>query len=223
MGDLRVNSRRRFLIAGLGVATAGTGLACVWDDWIEKRVAVVEPERIYRGAWQRPRPLLRLIAREKIRTVVTLTAINRDDPKYVDQEAVMRQAGVDWRIIPMHGSRATPDEMTEAADLIANPAHQPVFFHCVGGHHRSNLVHAAYRIRHCGASGQEAWDEVAALPWSRPDRDVEDHTRILAYASRLGPRKDAHDDATTHSLDDSHLRRDRDLARRLRRDSVGNG
>lgn len=179
-------SRRRALIAGLGTALAGAGGFIFREEWWEKRVAIVEPGRIHRGAWQRPRPLLRLIARERIRTIVTLTAINPDDPKYVEQDAVVRKTGIAWRIIPMRGSRATIDQMTEAADLIADPANHPVFFHCVGGHHRTNLVHAAYRIRHHGLSGEDAWAEVAAFPWSRPDRDLEDHTRILAYASHIG-------------------------------------
>ncbi|MBX6316322.1 MAG: hypothetical protein IRY99_25935, partial [Isosphaeraceae bacterium] len=58
------------------------GLAITWEDLFEKRVMVVEPGRLVRGAWQRPGPLRRVIERERVRTIVTLTAINRDDPKY---------------------------------------------------------------------------------------------------------------------------------------------
>src|SRR5437764_1375914 len=82
------------------VATA-LALTVGWDDLAEKRVAVVVAGRLVRGAWQRPGPLRRIIAREKIRTIVTLTAINRDDPKYVAQAEVVRRTGVDWVIVPM--------------------------------------------------------------------------------------------------------------------------
>lgn len=176
-------------IAAVGLITASTAFAVAWHQLADKRVAVVEPGRILRGAWPRPTPLLRLIRRDAIRTVVTLTAINADDPKYVAQEGAIREAGVDWRIIPMRGSTATLDQMAEAADLVADPARQPVFFHCVGGHHRSNLVHAAYLIRHKKYSAEAAWDAVKALPWTRPDADSDDRAKIVAFAAREGSRR----------------------------------
>jgi protein tyrosine phosphatase (PTP) superfamily phosphohydrolase (DUF442 family) len=180
-------------------AALAVGLVVGWDDLVEKRVVVVEPGRLVRGAWQRPGPFRRLLARERIRTVVTLTAINRDDPKYVAQERVVRRSGVDWVIVPMRGSRATLDQMAEAADLLADPSRRPVFFHCVAGHHRTGLVHAAYRIRHQGWSADRAWRELAALPWARPDAQADraDRRLIEAFAERCraegAPRKDAHD------------------------------
>ena len=178
-------SRRLAITSGLGgaaFATLGLGAAMVRDEVAEKRVAVVEPGRLVRGAWQRPWPLRRLIARERIRTIVTLTAINRDDPKYVRQAQVVRDTGVAWLIIPMRGSRATLEQMAEAAELVADPQRQPVFFHCVAGHHRSSLVHAAYLIRHRGYTARAAWDCVAALPWARPRTDGTDRCLIEAFA-----------------------------------------
>jgi protein tyrosine phosphatase (PTP) superfamily phosphohydrolase (DUF442 family) len=190
---------RRFVVwLAVGLTTAiGLGVAAFRDDLAEKRVAVVVPGRLVRGAWQRPGPLRRIVDREKIRTIVTLTAINRDDPKYVGQRRVVRESGVDWIIVPMRGSRATLEQMAEAADLLADPGRQPVFFHCVAGHHRTSLVHAAYLIRHEGWSADRAWREVAGLPWTRPDADLGDRRLIEAFAARErsghGPRKDAND------------------------------
>ena len=73
--------------------------------------------------------------------------------KYVSQSKVVDQTGVDWIIVPMRGSTATLEQMAESADLLADPARQPVFFHCVAGHHRTSLAHAAYLIRHAGYTG----------------------------------------------------------------------
>jgi protein tyrosine phosphatase (PTP) superfamily phosphohydrolase (DUF442 family) len=176
------------VLATATLVVAGALAAVGWNEWFETRVVVVVPGRIVRGAWQRPGPLRRLVEREKIRTIVTLTAINQDDPKYVAQERVVRATGVRWVIIPMRGSTATLTQLREAADLIADARNQPVFFHCVGGHHRSNLVHAAYRMRHEGASASAAWDEVARLPWTRPgdERDRLDR-RIIAAFGRGAP------------------------------------
>jgi protein tyrosine phosphatase (PTP) superfamily phosphohydrolase (DUF442 family) len=158
---------------------AGWAVAAHWIATAEKRVHVVVPGRLVRGAWQSPEALRSLIERERIRTIVTLTAINRDDPKYLSQAEVVRRAGVDWVIVPMRGSRATPDQMARAADLLADPARQPVFFHCVAGHHRTNLTHAAYLIRHAGQSAGQAWQTIAALPWTRPNAAADQYDRAL--------------------------------------------
>ena len=77
--------RRRAWI-GIALGLVGTPFAFygAWqfrDELVEKRVAVVVPGKIVRGAWQRPGPLRRIIAREHIKTVVTLSAINVRRPQ----------------------------------------------------------------------------------------------------------------------------------------------
>ena len=181
--------RRTWIKLALGVAVP-PALYGAWqfrDDFLEKRFAVVEPGRIYRGAWQCPVPLRRILVRERIKTVVTLTAINRDDPKYVAQAPVLRELGVGWRFVPIRGSYATVEQMARAADLLADPSLQPVFFHCIAGHHRSSQAHAAYRIQHDGWTADRAWAEVAALPWARPNQDTDDHRLITAFAQAHPP------------------------------------
>ena len=181
---------RRTWIKIAGGAAAGPALYGAWqyrDEFFEKRFAVVVPGQVYRGAWQCPTPLRRIATRERIRTVVTLTAINRDDPKYVRQAAVLKPLGIDWRFIRIHGSYATVAQMAEAADLLADSRLHPIFFHCIAGHHRSSQAHAAYRIRHDGYSAARAWAEVAALPWARPTTDLGDHRLIEAFAQAHPP------------------------------------
>ena len=187
-------NRRIWTRIVLGSVAAPASLYGAWqfrDEVFEKRFAVVVPGRIYRGAWQRPIPLRRILLRERIKTVVTLTAINRDDPKYVDQAPVLRSLGVDWRFVPIHGSYASVAQMAEAADLLADPRLQPIFYHCVAGHHRSSQAQAAYRIHHDGWAADRAWAEVAALPWARPRTDVGDHRLIEAFALAYPPRSPA--------------------------------
>jgi hypothetical protein len=170
------------------------------DEWVEKRFSVVVPGRIMRGAWQRPGPLRRILSRERIKTVLTLTAISRDDPKYVDQAGVVRESGVDWVFVPIHGSYATISQMERAAEILADPARQPIFYHCVAGHHRSSQAQAAYRIEHDGWSAARAWDEVASLPWARPNTDLEDRRLIEAFASRKKDDRDARPTAANMGL-----------------------
>ena len=64
---------------------------------------MVLPGRLIRGAWQTPEALRSIIARERIKTIVTLTAINHDDPKYVGQAKVVAETGVSWLFVPMRG------------------------------------------------------------------------------------------------------------------------
>jgi hypothetical protein len=161
------------------LAVAGWTAAALWSGPGQKRVRVVVPGRLVRGAWQSPEALRSLIERERIRTVLTLTAINPDDPKYVGQAAVVNRTGVDWVIVPMRGSTATLEQMARAADLLADPARQPVFFHCVAGHHRTSLTHAAYLVRHAGFSAEEAWKAIAGLPWTRPQAPADHNDRAL--------------------------------------------
>jgi protein tyrosine phosphatase (PTP) superfamily phosphohydrolase (DUF442 family) len=180
--------RRAWLTIALGSIAAPLGAYSAWqwrDEWFEKRLAVVVPGRIIRGAWQGPGPLRRILARERIKTILTLTAINENDPKYVDQAKVVREVGVGWRFVPIHGSYANLDQMAQAAEILGDPALQPIFYHCVAGHHRSSQVQAAYRIAREGWSASRAWAEVAALPWARPLDDREDHRLIEAFASKI--------------------------------------
>ena len=203
----RWSSRRRLVRLWLGagiVLVLALGsvwrTAALWDGngTAAKRVRVVVPGRLVRGAWQDPEALRALIARERIKTVVTLTAINRDDPKYVSQAAVVQATGVDWFLIPMRGSRATLEQLAQAADLLADPRRQPVFFHCVAGHHRTNLTHAAYLIRHAGWSAEQAWRAVAELPWTRPSAaaDQSDRTLIEAFARQQSSRPPHRDEGS---------------------------
>jgi protein tyrosine phosphatase (PTP) superfamily phosphohydrolase (DUF442 family) len=194
----RVLVSRGWRYAGCFLLLVGTiALVWRWNDIVEKRVAVVVPSQVFRGAWQRPLPLRRLIEREHVRTVISLTAINEDDPKYVDQSRVVLEMGVRWIIVPMRGSTATLEQLAEAADLIADRSLQPVFFHCVAGHHRSNLAQAAYRIRHEGWSSEQSWTELTALDWTRPqaESDREDKRLIERFAAspyaRFRPGRDA--------------------------------
>ena len=171
------------MAAAAALALAGGLAARFRDDFLPKRVRVLEGGALVRGAWQNPGPLRTILERHRIKTVVTLTAINRDDPKYVAQEPVVREAGADWIILPMRGSTATLPQLAEAADILSDPTRRPIFFHCVGGHHRTGLALAAYRIRHQGWSAARAWAELVELPWTRPDRDEDDRLLIERFAA----------------------------------------
>jgi hypothetical protein len=190
---------RRFLrqfgwgIAVLGVVAWSMARALVIDPWydrFEKRVVVVEPGQLVRGAFQRPDPLRRIIARERIRTVVTLAAVADNPERFVEQARVVQDTGVRWLIVPILGSRPSLKQMSQAADLLAKPSFRPIFFHCAAGHHRTSLALAAYRIRHEGWSAERAWREAASYPWAQAgsQSDTFDRAQIERFASAYGAR-----------------------------------
>jgi hypothetical protein len=179
----RRGSRTIAAVAGVVIlVAAGTAF---WNARAEKRVRVVVPGKLVRGAWQNPQALREIIGRERIKTIVTLSAINRDDPKYVSQASVVNETGVRWILVPMRGSRASLEQMAEAADLLADPTLQPVYFHCVAGHHRTSLAHAAYLIRECHYSAEQAWRAVSEFPWSRPGAPADENDRSLIHQFAL--------------------------------------
>lgn len=181
--------RGRRLRLWLGISAAGLAIS-VWLAARDTRVRIVEPGKVVRGAWQSADALRSVLKSHRIKTVVTLTAINGDDPKYIAQEPVLREHGARWILLPWRGSTATLDQMSEAADLLHDRALQPVFVHCVGGHHRTGLAVAAYRIKHQGWTAEQAWDEMRSLPWTRPDapRDRADRKLVEAFAQRHNAR-----------------------------------
>jgi protein tyrosine phosphatase (PTP) superfamily phosphohydrolase (DUF442 family) len=180
-------TRARLLVGGgliaLFVAAVAAHARDALYEWSEKRVAVVVPGQLVRGAWQCPGPLRRIIAREKIRTIVSLAAIREDDPRYDGQRRVVRETGVNWVAIPIVGSRPTVEQMARAADLLADRRLRPILFHCIAGHHRTSMAHAAYRMRHEGWDADRAWREVSSFPWARPDKDRDDHLLIERFAA----------------------------------------
>ncbi len=65
---------RRKMAAGITLATvfgAGWGIAARCNGRAEKRTQIVIPGRLIRGAWQHPDALRTIIARERIKTIVT--------------------------------------------------------------------------------------------------------------------------------------------------------
>jgi protein tyrosine phosphatase (PTP) superfamily phosphohydrolase (DUF442 family) len=126
----------------------------------------VETGKVYRGAWQQPWPMRRIIRDQKIKTIVAL-AHPPDDPLSLREKALADEMGVRWVHIPIVEERSTldigiADQLERAASVIADPANQPVYFHCHHGINRASMVQIAYRTLYCGWSLEKATDEVSS-------------------------------------------------------------
>ena len=99
--------RRRVMVAVVALVAASIGAASWWQCDNEKRRPRDHPRPTNTRRLANSDSIARIIRRERIKTIITLTAINGTDPKYISQAKVVAETGVRWQIVPMHGSRAT--------------------------------------------------------------------------------------------------------------------
>jgi protein-tyrosine phosphatase len=128
----------------------------------------VEPGKIYRGAWQKPRPMRRIIQDYKIKTILAL-AHPPEHSLSVQERDLARELGVRWVHIPIVDQRTTDDReaenaisdlLEEAAAVVADPDSYPIFFHCHHGLNRTSMVQIAYRTKYCGWTLEQAVHEI---------------------------------------------------------------
>ncbi len=188
---------RRALVLGLLI------LACqqVWrhgSDYVfADKFAVVEPGRIYRGAWQQPWPMRRIVRDREIRTVLAL-AHPPDHPLAVREREMAEELGFRWVHIPIVDDRSATDGsnvsdlLEEAAAVVADPRNQPVYLHCHHGINRASMVQIAYRTLHCGWTLDQATDEIArTFGLVRVDHGPDYRHMRDFYEKRVLPRRHA--------------------------------
>lgn len=176
---------RTVVIAGLAlVIGAAVAVVLARDRLFARRFAMVEPG-LYRGAYADSWALRRIVDRHGIKTILCLADFGEDDPRLRAERAVASEKGVDQRVVPMPGNGvAPPADLDAAADIIANPANRPIFVHCVAGVQRTNAVIAAYRMKHCGWTCEQAIAECERY-WLRRDRNPELYEHLETYSRYL--------------------------------------
>jgi protein-tyrosine phosphatase len=167
-----MTNRRAWLKGALVVGTAGVGIQQLWrhghDYVLASEFVVVEPGKIFRGAWQKPWPLRRIVRDHKIKTIMAL-AHPADHHLAVQERALAHELGVRWIHIPIVDNRQTNDHaagegisdlLDQAAAVLADPAKYPIFFHCHHGLNRTSMVQIAYRTKYCGWTLTRAAEEI---------------------------------------------------------------
>jgi tyrosine-protein phosphatase SIW14 len=102
--------------------------------------------RYYRGAQPEGRDYEDLVALG-IKTVINLTSDDAD----AGEQAMVESAGMTYVQIPMTTrTEPTAQQLAEFLKIVADPAMQPVYVHCVGGRHRTGVMTAVYRMTDAG-------------------------------------------------------------------------
>ena len=189
---------RRRLLAGALIVVACHQIWRHGQDYVFiDKFAVVEPGRIYRGAWQQDWPMHRLVRDYKIKAVVAL-AHPPDSPLVAKEKALANELGFRWIHIPIvdhrarGGSRTLLDSLERAADELASPENQPVYFHCHHGINRTSMVQIAYRTLHCGWTLERATEEISHSFGLKEVAHGPDYRQMAAfYNERVLPRRQA--------------------------------
>lgn len=193
---VKVWARRVGLLALVALACQQTwrhGQDYVFAD----KFAVVEPGRLYRGAWQHDWPMRRIVRDRQIKTIVAL-AHPPTAPLAVQESKLADELGVRWVHVPIveefvAGERKdVGDALERAADVLADPAAQPVYFHCHHGLNRASMVQMAYRMKHCGWSLERATAEIAgSIGLVKVSKGVDYRYMDTFYRERILPRVQA--------------------------------
>jgi protein-tyrosine phosphatase len=155
----------------------------------------VVPGKIYRGAWQQPWPMRRIVRDYKIKTVLAL-AHWPDDPLCVRERKMADEMGFRWVHIPIVDDRAAAngkdvsDLLEQAAAVLADSKNYPIYFHCHHGINRASMVQMAYRMLYCDWTLEQATDEIARDFEMKPINHGPDHRHMTQfYQERVLPRR----------------------------------
>ncbi len=139
-----------------------------------RRFAEVVPDGVFRGGFPTAENINHLKEDKSIRTIVNLTERNdRQEENQMFDEA--KRLGIEICQFPMPGDgRGDYASLDQAAEVIANRANWPLYFHCAAGKQRSNAAWAAYRMKCCG------WNLEKTLAELERDYDLDrDAERLL--------------------------------------------
>jgi hypothetical protein len=165
-------SRHKRFLAAIGVALV-VGVAVKELRWhfIPKRFFVVESDSLFRGGYQESRPLRSIIDGYGVKTLVSLAKYDPTHPRRRKELSVVEEKGVEYFEFEIGGDGCGPFPVLEsAAALLAEPKRRPLFFHCVGGKHRTNAVLGVYRMKHLGWSLDRTLDDLRKYGLKRRHR-----------------------------------------------------
>lgn len=146
-----------------------------------RRMAEVDPGRLYRGGFPSEKHLYLLHDDFGIRTIISLTGDDTQN-KHLEERRVATNLGMGYLRFPMPGDGcAAYGDLDRAADALAltlqSPEKCPIYYHCAAGKQRSNALLAAYRLRKCG------WtlDRTLAELKTRYDLDPEKENKLIEH------------------------------------------
>jgi hypothetical protein len=214
-------NRRAWIRRAILVGMTCVGAEQLWrhghDYVLPSQFVTVEPGKIFRGAWQKPWPLRRIVREHQIKTIIAL-AHPPDHPLTIQERDLAAELGVRWVHIPIVDQRGTNDRAAEeaisdlleqAAVMLADPSNYPVFFHCHHGLNRTSMVQIAYRTKHCGWTLAQAAAEIERTVGLVKVNHGPDYRHMVSfYENRVLPLRGHHSKADSITAPDITARRE---------------
>jgi protein-tyrosine phosphatase len=182
--------KQRLILAGVAacvIVTVSVTISYGRHYVFPKRFFEVAPGQIYRSGEMKEGPFLRVMDKHQIRTILTLLNREPGDPEQEFEEALAQEKGVQLTRIGMPGDGiARFDKLDQAASILADSSKHPLLVHCSAGVNRTGAVVAAWRMKYCGWTPEDAMAEADRCGWSpRKNPKMREHlaeyyrTRVL--------------------------------------------
>lgn len=128
-----------------------------WGLWetLGHRYATITEGRVYQSGVLPPETLKKIIARDKIRSVVDLRTDDPTDFHPVEEAKLLESIGVQYYNLPSEMIPA-PELVSRFLEIAADEKNYPMLIHCHHGEGRSVLLAAVYRIEFEGWSNEKA-------------------------------------------------------------------
>jgi protein tyrosine/serine phosphatase len=133
-------------------------------------------ETFYRGAQPKGRDFAELKALG-IRTVIDLQEYGDTAEPAAAKAAGLNyvRIGMNTRVVP------TPAQMQQFLSIVNDPAQQPLYVHCAGGHHRTGIMTALYRMTTDGWTNAQAFAEMKKFGFGADFLHPEFKAFVLSY------------------------------------------
>ena len=142
----------------------GASLYGYWV-WVDHRLTIVTPGRIFQSAAMPPADLVRVSQRFGVQTVFDFRDDADQDSRIAAERAALERNGIRYIHLP---SSRTPRPETVGAFVRAMQAelaaHRRVLLHCRDGEGRAVFYSAIYRIQFEGWDNQRAYQATTRLP-----------------------------------------------------------
>src|SRR3954462_10444207 len=133
-------------------------------------------ETYYRGAQPVGRDFADLAALG-VKTVIDLQEYGD-----TDEPGAVKKAGLNYIRIGMNTRvNPTPAQLAQFLSIVNDPAQQPVYVHCAGGHHRTGVMTAVFRMSQDHWTGAQAFAEMKKYGFGADWLHPEFKKFVLAY------------------------------------------
>ncbi len=178
----------KYVVLAIGLVALSAAVVSIKlgrHHYLPKRFHEVEAGQLYRSGYIEPAPLRRIIDDKHIKTILCLLNDEPENPDQKKEEAVVREKGIRFIRVGMPGDGlGTFEDLDRAADALAAESNRPLLVHCAGGENRTGAAYAAYRMKHCGWSFEQAIAE--GDKFGLPIRDkLELVAHLKAYRDHL--------------------------------------